>query len=238
MTRCTKTSLTFLTVLFTLSACSGGSDDSGNKRAGSDAKTGPGASPEVPGAVPTLAPSSSPGVAGATPTPSPGSTTAVKCSEGKVTVISANQSCPANSTVFAADDTNAVRLTCCTLPSTDILLTSAAPVSRNGECADNEVIVGAGGSANQLLCQQIDTSKYVLSSTSIDACRFSSKANGDACGMSKVMIDAIIAAASSYGNDGCAAAASSVIHGRTGSTCGKFPTRTLKTTAGANIAFP
>lgn len=237
MKRSRKTSLTFATLLLTLSACSGGGDEGERKRGGSDAKTLPGSA--IPGgAVPTLAPTASPATAGVTPTPIPGFAVAAKCSEGKVTVITANQSCPANSTVFAGDDTSAALLTCCTLPASDILLTTTAPVARSGECANNEVIVGLGSTANQLLCQPIDTSKYVLSSSSIDACKFSSKSNGNTCGMSKVLLDAIMAAASSYGNDGCVAGPSSVIHGKSGSSCSKFPTRSLKTIAGADVAFP
>lgn len=164
----------------------------------------------------------------------------VKCSEGLVQVISSGaatpQSCPANSTAFAADDGSTVLYACCALPKTDILLQTVPTAVRGNECQEDELIVGLSGSS--VVCQKIDTTKYILTNPR-SACYYGKGSSGSSgagpCGAPNKFLNAI---GSRFGSDGCVAPQGSIVHGHKGSDCGDIPIRTLQAIDGSAVAFP
>ena len=228
--------------LLALGACAG--EGGPTKRInGSDVKSIlPGQQPGIPGAISTNAPpvsptpalSPTPSISAAAPTPSvsPGVVSDPgKCRDGKFTIVSFGQSCPANSAVYGVDDSNTSVFACCSLPATDILLATSAPVVRTGECANDEVMVGAGASSSQLLCQKIDVTKYQLGPTNSASCYHNS------CGIPGAL-DVTLMNSGRFGLDLCASIPGYLIHGKSGSTCDKVSTRAFKTISGASVAFP
>lgn len=196
-------------------------------------------------------PLATPGPDGIIPTPPPlgglGNNTGViplnelvKCTQGLVSMIRtsnpAASSCPANSTVYAADDGSEALFACCALPKGDIFLTSVQPVARGNECMEDELVVGLSGS--NMVCQKIDVTKYKLANPA-KACYFGNGASGStgsgSCGAPNMMLNAI---GSKFGSDGCIAPPGSIVHGRKGKTCGDVPIRALQSIDGAPVAFP
>lgn len=212
-------------------------DGSSNRVSSTDGKPKPGASGPTP--VPTGGP-------GGTPLPIPTLASSqgivplnesVKCSEGLVQIIGgAAQSCPANSTAFAADDGSSVTFACCALPKTDILLQTVPTAVRGNECQEDELIVGVSG--NSVICQKIDTTKYRLTNPRA-ACYYGNGAAGSSgagpCGAPNKLINAL---GKRFGIDGCVAAQGSIIHGHNGKDCGDIPVRTLQAVDGSPVLFP
>lgn len=164
----------------------------------------------------------------------------VKCSEGLVQIISSGaatpQSCPANSTAFAADDGSTVLYACCALPKTDILLQTVPTAVRGNQCQEDELIVGLAGSS--VVCQKIDTTKYRLTNPR-SACYYGKGSSGSSgagpCGAPNKFLNAI---GSRFGSDGCVAPQGSIVHGHKGTDCGDIPIRTLQAIDGSAVAFP
>ena len=171
-----------------------------------------------------------------TPSPTPVIYDPIKCTAGSVTFVSGTQSCPANSTVYAADDGSDANFACCSLPRPDFFDTTTANVVRGGECADNELVVGTSG--NNIVCHKLDTTKYKLGIGSA-ACYFGSGAAGSSgagtCNPPNALMGAI---GNRFGSDGCIAPEGAVVHGRKGRNCGDIPVRQLLNVDGTKVAFP
>lgn len=122
-----------------------------------------------------------------------------KCDVSSIKFVGGSNSCPANYAAYAIDDASTTVLACCPLPATDILA-STSPQSRT-QCGDNEVAVGASGTA--LLCQSINTNRYTLGAQSPN-CYLGSGASGGSgatrCGAPTATITAMT---SLFGTDAC-----------------------------------
>ena len=185
------------------------------------------------------------GGGGGTPSPAPTLSSSqgivplnesVKCSEGLVQIITGTQSCPANSTAFAADDGSGAAFACCALPKTDILVQTIPTSVRGGECQEDELVVGVTG--NSVVCQKIDTTKYKLANPG-KACYYGNGAAGSSgagpCGAPNKLLNALGAR---FGVDGCITSPGNIVHGRNGRDCGDIPIRALQNIDGTPVAFP
>jgi hypothetical protein len=96
------------------------------------------------------------------------------CTVATLKHVTGAADCGANQAVYMMDDGGGPNFICCPLPATDIL--KGAPTVRAGQCAANEVIVGAVGPFS-FKCQAINTVRYKLGPAQA-SCYFGSGAAG------------------------------------------------------------
>ena len=98
----------------------------------------------------------------------------VTCNTTTLKHVVGGKDCGPNRAVYMIDDGSGPNMVCCQLPATDIL--TGLTTVRSGQCASDEVIVGATGTGT-FKCQGINTKRYYLG-TAGKPCYFGSGFSG------------------------------------------------------------